>query len=158
MSDYAFVCEDCDPRPGREINTIGHPSPDLCDACGAIKETAELIGVGDIADDVTRGRALRGHEVRMDLLVKTEAIPGGPVAGFSGRRWKDTEPECSFRGITNLGRALNVQEGDCGARPCSGPRRTFLWSGQPGDHTYTVCATHQGEFSYWYRNATEVQP
>ena len=48
----------------------------------------------DIADGVTRGRAMRGHELRQDLLVKTEAIPGGPVAGFSGRRWKDAEPEC----------------------------------------------------------------
>lgn len=91
---YAFVCDDCDPRASREVKTIGHPRPDLCDACGKIKESAELVGVGDIADGVTRGRAMRGHELRQDLLVKTEAIPGGPVAGFSGRRWKDAEPEC----------------------------------------------------------------
>ena len=63
---------------------------------------------------------------------------------------------CTFRGICNMGRAMRVQVGNPGAKPCSGPRKTYLWNGKPDDHTYTVCAEHEGEFRYWYRNAKEA--
>ena len=64
--------------------------------------------------------------------------------------------DCSFRAVCNLGRALGVQCGDPGGKPCRGPVR--IWKN--GDMAHDVCAAHEGEFRYWYRGAvlSKYQP